>query len=117
MVIVILRNVPARCSGFLASCMLEIAPGVFISPHLSARVREQVWSVISDWFQQLGGSTILMAWKDASKPAGIAILSAGIPVREFWQVNGLYLTQRPYLAADKKKQDNFSLFIPPKQLS
>ena len=36
--------------GFLASCMLEIAPGVYTQPDMSVSVRERVWTVLSGWW-------------------------------------------------------------------
>ncbi|NJN36487.1 MAG: hypothetical protein HC794_04785 [Nitrospiraceae bacterium] len=32
------RNAPGRYRGFLASCMLELAPGVYTSPQMSEAV-------------------------------------------------------------------------------
>ena len=53
MTVVVTRNVPDRYRGFLASCMLEIAPGVYTSPNLSRAVRERVWAVCCDWAGEL----------------------------------------------------------------
>ena len=39
MAMIVTRNVEARYRGFLASVMLEVAPGVYIAPDLSAAVR------------------------------------------------------------------------------
>jgi CRISPR-associated endoribonuclease Cas2 subtype I-E len=44
MTVVVTRNVPDRYRGFLASCMLELAPGVYTSPHMNQSVRERVWA-------------------------------------------------------------------------
>ena len=35
MTVVVTRDVEARYRGFLASVMLEVAPGVYVSPNLS----------------------------------------------------------------------------------
>jgi len=53
MTVVVTRDVPDRFRGFLASCMLEIAPGVYTQPRLSAGVRERVWTVLADWHATL----------------------------------------------------------------
>ena len=45
--VLITRDVEDRYRGFLSSAMLELAPGVYASPHLSARAREKIWSVVS----------------------------------------------------------------------
>lgn len=42
---VVTRDVEDRYRGFLTSVMLEIAPGVYVSPQMSQGVRERVWSV------------------------------------------------------------------------
>ena len=54
MTIVITRDVEARYRGFLASAMLEVSPGVYVSPDLPAGVRERIWKVLQDWFRSLG---------------------------------------------------------------
>ena len=41
MVVVVTRDVADRYRGFLASCMLEIAPGVYTAPRMTAGVRER----------------------------------------------------------------------------
>jgi CRISPR-associated protein Cas2 len=41
--ILITRDVEDRYRGFLASAMLEMAPGVYASPYLGARSRDQIW--------------------------------------------------------------------------
>ena len=53
MAMIVTRNVEARYRGFLASVMLEVAPGVYIAPDLSAAVRKRVWDVLSDWWSFL----------------------------------------------------------------
>ena len=42
MTVVVTRNVPGRYRGFLASCMLEVAPGVYTNPGMTRAVRERV---------------------------------------------------------------------------
>ena len=49
MTIVVTRSVPDRYRGFLASCMLELAPGVYASPEMSRAVRDRVWAVCCEW--------------------------------------------------------------------
>ena len=93
MTVVVLRDVAPRFAGFLASCMLEIAPGVYTAPRMSAGVRERVWSVMEEWFGTLGGGAVLMTWNDASTPAGQSIRTLGIPARVLVTVDGLVLTR------------------------
>ncbi len=46
MTIVVTVNVEARYRGFLASAMLEIAPGVYTSPQMTQGIRERIWDVL-----------------------------------------------------------------------
>lgn len=46
MTVVITNNVPGKYRGFLASCMLELAPGVYSHPKMNAGIRERVWNVM-----------------------------------------------------------------------
>ena len=47
MTVVVTTALPDRFRGFLASCMCEVAPGVFTSPNMSDGVRQRVWGVPS----------------------------------------------------------------------
>jgi CRISPR-associated protein Cas2 len=92
MVVVVTRNVPDRYRGFLASCMLEIAPGVYTSPRMSKAVRERVWAVCCEWAQILpddGG--VLMTWSEKQSPSGQAILTLGWPKKELIEHQGIWL--------------------------
>ena len=40
--IVVTRDVEMRYRGFLTSVMLEVSPGVYVAPEMSAAVRERV---------------------------------------------------------------------------
>ena len=54
MTMVVTRDVESRYRGFLTSVMLEVAPGVYVAPDLSAGVRQRVWDVIESWWWSLG---------------------------------------------------------------
>ena len=62
MCVVVTRDVPARFRGFLASCMLELAPGVYTQPDMSARVRERVWKVLRVWWSYYAQGSVVMTW-------------------------------------------------------
>lgn len=62
MTVVVTRDVTARFRGLLASCMLEIAPGVYTAPKMNRAVRVRVWAVLEEWFAELGGGGIVMTW-------------------------------------------------------
>lgn len=99
--VVVTRNAPARTRGFLASVMLEIAPGVYVSPRMTTGVRRRVWGVMIEWSVLLpsdGG--ILMTFFDKSAPAEHAILSLGFPRADLLDVDGLWLARR-----DARDQD------------
>jgi CRISPR-associated protein Cas2 len=94
MTIVVTRNVPDRYRGFLASCMLEIAPGVYTSPEMTAGVRERVWTVCCEWagaLPQDGG--VLMTWQEPTMPSGQALRLLGWPKEELVEVDGLWLNR------------------------
>ena len=92
MVVVVTRNVPDRYRGFLASCMLELAPGVYTNPGMTRAVRERVWTVCCAWAQVLpkdGG--VLMTWHDKKEPGGQGINCLGWPKKEVVEHNGIWL--------------------------
>lgn len=92
MTIVVTRNVPDRYRGFLASCMLEVAPGVYTSPEMTLAVRERVWAVCCEWAGALGeGGGVLMTWREPSMPSGQALRVLGWPKKEIVELDGLWL--------------------------
>lgn len=92
MVVIVTRDVADRFRGFLASAMLEIAPGVYTAPRMSAAVRERVWAVLVDWFYSLGGGSIVMTWRDAREPCGQGLKTLGLPPIAFAEIDGLVVT-------------------------
>ena len=54
MTIVVTRDVESRYRGLLTSIMLEIAPGMYVAPDLSATVRGRLWTVLTSWWTSLG---------------------------------------------------------------
>lgn len=92
MVVVVTRNVPDRYRGFLASCMLELAPGVYTSPHMSKAVRQRIWNVCVEWSSVLPDDAgVLMTWRDKNCPSGQALLVLGWPRKDICEHNGLWL--------------------------
>ena len=92
MTVVVTRNAPERFRGFLASCMLELAPGVYTSPSMTDAVRNRVWSVCCDWAGALpadGG--VLMTWRSPDMPGGQAVLMLGWPRKEIVELDGLWV--------------------------
>lgn len=102
MTVVVTRDVAERFRGFLTSCMLEIAPGVYTAPRMSPAVRERVWSVLADWFHELGGGSIVMTWRDPQEPAGQQVATLGTPPVKLAEHEGTILTVREPRAAPEE---------------
>jgi CRISPR-associated protein Cas2 len=102
MTIVVTRNVAPRYRGFLASVMLEIAPGVYTSPQMSKGVRERVWDVLTGWFdfkatigaQSEDSASIVMTWRDVASPGGQQILTLGLPAKTLVDADGIMIVNR-----------------------
>jgi len=94
MTVIVTRDVEPRYRGFLASVMLEIAPGVYTGPDLSKGVRERIWTVLSDWHTALGQGSIVMTWQDKSKPGRQGVLTLGEPPKTIIDIEGLLLVKR-----------------------
>lgn len=93
MTLVVTRNVLDRVRGFLASCMCEIAPGVYAAPRMSPSVRERIWQVLCDWFEEGEGSGIVMTWPDSKQVGGQAFLTLGSPKNELYEHQGIFLVR------------------------
>ncbi len=94
MVVIVTSNVAPRFRGFLASCMLEIAPGVYTAPQMTRGVRERVWTVLAEWFGELSDGSIVMTWRDPKASAGQGLRSLGLPAKEIVEADGLFLVKR-----------------------
>ncbi len=96
MTIVVTRNVPYRYRGFLTSCMLEIAPGVYTSPRMSKSVRERVWDVCVEWAGDLAPDAgVLLTWRDTQQPSGQAIRVLGWAKSDIVDHDGMWIARRP----------------------
>lgn len=95
MTVVITNNVPMKYRGFLASCMLELAPGVYSHPKMSAGIRQKIWQVIEKWYneQQDLNSSIMLIWSDSSRPGGQGIECLGLPARIVLDCDGVLLSR------------------------
>lgn len=94
MIVIVTTNVAPRVRGFLASCTLEICSGVYTAPHMTKSVRERIWLILSDWFDQTKGSSIVMTWKDKQQPGGQGILTLGISAISIVECSGIPLAHR-----------------------
>ena len=94
MTVIVTRDVAARFRGFLSSVMLEIAPGVYTSPNMTRGVRQRVWTVLADWYGQLGGGAIVMTYRDLEAPGRQAVVSLGEPPRVLVEADGMLLVKQ-----------------------
>jgi len=92
--VLITRDVDDRYRGFLSSTMLEVAPGVYASPHLTPRARDKVWSVVSDWHVSLGRGALTLIYPDNKADGGMAVRSLGNPPRQPVRLDGVLLMKR-----------------------
>jgi len=95
MTIGVTRNTPGRFDGFLASCMQEIAPGVYVAPTMKKAVRERIWRVMMDWGELLPDDAgVVLFWRNPDAPSQLSIRLLGWPKKEFVEHEGLWLTHR-----------------------
>lgn len=94
MTMVVTRNVSDRTRGFLASTMLELAPGVYSAPRLSAAVRSRVWGVLEDWWPYERDASLVMVWSDAQTPGGQRVSTLGLPSIDLPEIDGIVLARR-----------------------
>ncbi len=97
MTVVVTVNVEGRYRGFLASVMLEIAPGVYTSPDMTSGIRDRIWDVLMRWHGELGNGSIVVTWRDPSAVGQQSIRSLGDPPKEIVDADGVYLVR--YVAA------------------
>ena len=94
MTIVVTVNVAARYRGFLASAMLEIAPGVYTSPRMTAGIRERIWEVLTRWYHETGQGAIVMTWRDPKAVGQQQIRTLGEAPKSIVDADGIYLVKR-----------------------
>jgi len=105
MAVIVTRNAPERYRGFLASCMLEVAPGVYTSPRMTKGVRERVWAVCCEWSSTLprdGG--ILLTWRDAGQPSGQGLMVLGWAKSDIVEHDGVWLARRTITQTSKDSE-------------
>ena len=92
--VVITRDVEDRYRGLLASAMLEASAGVYFSNGLSARARDKLWGIVSDWHLQLARGSLTMLFADSASDGGVAVQSLGSPTRRPIRLDGALLMHR-----------------------
>lgn len=91
---VVTSNVEARYRGFLTSVMLEVAPGVYVAPEMSAAVRKRMWDVLSAWWNSLRTGSIVLVWRDTNTVGNLQIETLGEPPKEIVDADGVLLVKR-----------------------
>lgn len=94
LVMIVIRDVPDKFHGFLASVMLEIAPNVFVAPRMNKGVRERTWKIVSEWHNQEPRGSLVIVWRDLNETGGIGLAHLGTPSRELIEMDGMWLTRR-----------------------
>ncbi len=93
MTVVVTVNVEARYRGFLASVMLEIAPGVYTSPRMTSGIRDRIWDVLSKWHYDSGRGAIVMTWSDPTAVGEQRIRLLGEAPKAIVDADGVYLVK------------------------
>ena len=94
MTVVVTNKVASRTRGFLASCMFEIAPGLYAHPHMNKAVRERMWSVVVDWASTIEeGGGVAMFWPQKSAPSGMGMELLEWPKKELIEYEGHWMVR------------------------
>lgn len=95
LVMVVTQNLPGRFEGFLVGNMLKVAPGVYLSPKMSKRVRDRMWEIFLDWSAVIppenGG--LVMLWPSKEAPSGVELRFLGWPPKTLVSYDGLWLVK------------------------
>lgn len=91
---VVTRDVEMRYRGFLTSVMLEISPGVYVAPDMSAAVRDRVWNVVSEWWHTLRRGSLTLVWRDTKSVGSLRIETLGEPAKVIVDADGILLVKR-----------------------
>jgi CRISPR-associated protein Cas2 len=91
---IVTRDVEMRYRGFLTSIMLEVSPGVYVAPDMTAGVRDRVWRVMSDWWSAIGKGSLTLVWRDTGAPGKLRIETLGEPPKTIVDADGVLLVKR-----------------------
>ena len=92
--VIVTRDVEDRYRGFLGSAMLEIGPGIYVHPRMSAGVRERIWGVVSDWHGSLRRGSIVMTWAERKASGALGLRTLGEPPKDVIDHDGVLLVRR-----------------------
>lgn len=91
---IVTRDVEMRYRGFLTSLMLEVAPGVYVAPDMSAAVRQRVWAVMTDWWTALRRGSLVLIWRDTGAVGNLRIEALGEAPKTIVDADGVLLVKR-----------------------
>ena len=94
LVVIITRDVEDRYRGFLGSAMLELAPGVYAQPRMSAGVRKRIADVMNEWHGVLRRGSIVMCWAEAASHGGLGLMTWGEPPKDVVSHDAMLLIRR-----------------------
>ena len=94
--VIVTRDVEARYRGFLGSAMLEIAPGVYAAPRMSAGVRDRIWTVLREWHDTLGHGSVVMTWAETAAAGQLGLQTLGSPPKDVVEHEGNLLVRRAF---------------------
>lgn len=92
MILISLERTPASLRGELSRWLMEIRTGVYIG-HVSAVVREALWTKCCEKMGDRGGVILVHTWPNEQ---GFLVRYAGKPSNEVIDVEGLFLVRRPH---------------------
>lgn len=101
MTVLVTQRAPDRVRGFLASCMCEVAPGVYVSSTMNKAVRTRVWTVLQRWFVLGSDASVLMVWVDRGAAAGLGLAALGTPRYDAHEFQALTLVRRDSTRAER----------------
>ncbi len=94
MTMVVTRDVEMRYRGFLTSVMLEVSPGVYVAPDMSAGVRDRMWMVVTSWYAELRRGAIVLLWREPKAVGALRMELLGEPPKEIVDADGILLVKR-----------------------
>lgn len=71
--------------------MPEVAPGVYISPSVTAGIRDRTWDIMETWWDEIPGGSIVLAYASKNEPGGLGLRVLGLPPVELVDVDGIRL--------------------------
>ena len=92
--IIVTRDVADRTRGFLASVMVEIAVGVYVSPRMTTAVRDRVRRVLTEWHDAEPSGGVVIAWRESDRSGGLGLHHIGEVPRELVDLDGLLVVRR-----------------------